>query len=106
METVVIRSKSVSVAALALLSGLDWFVLDPHERFWLRTRDTCYCSVCGHSCFSCDCASIAELARYIAPLTEVHFIGRLTFARRMWNDLVVLVDVEFRLLTYVIDCRN
>ena len=33
-------------APLALLSGLDWFVLDPHERFWLRTLGTCYCTVC------------------------------------------------------------
>jgi len=89
-----------------LLSSLRGLVLDLHECFWLRTLGTCYCSVRGHSCFSCDCASIAELARNIAPFTEVHFIGRLTLERRVWNDSVVLVHIECRLLTHVFDCRE
>ena len=34
--------------------------------------------------------------------TEVHFIRRLALERRMWNDSVVLVDVERRVLAHVV----
>ncbi len=53
-----------------------------------------------------NCASVVELIWNIAPFTEVHFIGGLSLECRMADNSVVLVDLECRLLTYVIDCRE